>query len=164
MKVNNLIPFGRKKQDIAGDDHPMVALKRDIDRVFEAFWSDMQLPFAGFEGVFGRALPSTDVEETDKAIEVSMELPGLEEKDVEVTLTGGELVVRGEKKAETEKKKKGYHLSERTFGSFYRAIPLPSGIDESKVEAKFKKGVLTVTLPKTAEALRNVRKIEVKAA
>lgn len=166
MKVNNLIPLGRKKQDVArtGDEHPMLSLKRDIDRLFDAFWSDMQVPFVGFDDVVGRSLPSTDVEDTEKALEVSMELPGLEEKDVEVTLKEGELVVRGEKKTQTEKKKKDYYLCERSFGSFYRAIPLPAGIDESKVEAKFKNGVLTVTLPKTTEALASVKKIEVKAA
>ena len=166
MKVNNLIPFGRKRQDVArtSDEHPILSLRRDIDRLFDAFWSDMQVPFVGFDGFLGKSLPSTDIEENEKTLEVSMELPGLEEKDVEVTLREGELVVRGEKKAESEKKKKGYYLSERSFGSFYRAIPLPAGIDESKVEAKFRNGVLTVTLPKTAEALANVKKIAVNAA
>lgn len=165
MKVNNLIPFGRKKLDsiAGGDRHPMLALRRDMDRLFDTFWSELQNPLAGLGGAF-KGLPTTDIEETETGIEVSMELPGMEESDVEVMLKEGELIVQGEKKAETERKKKGYYLSERSFGSFYRAIPLPPGIDEGKIQARFKKGVLTITLPRTADALTSVRKIEIKSA
>lgn len=106
--------------------------------------------------------PSTDVSETDDEVEVSIELPGMDEKDIEVNISDEMLTVRGEKKAEREEKKKDYYLSERTYGSFHRAIPLPPGINTDKAEATFKKGVLTIRLPKTEEAKSRMRRIEVK--
>ena len=102
--------------------------------------------------------------EREGAYEISAELPGLDEKDVEVKLANGLLTIRGEKKEEREEKEKDYYLSERRYGAFTRSFQVPEGVDADKVEARFAKGVLTVTLPKTAEAQKQEKKIEVKAA
>jgi HSP20 family protein len=107
-------------------------------------------------------MPSTDVTETDKEIEISAELPGLEEKDVQVNLADGVLTIRGEKNAEKEEKDKNYRLVERSYGSFERSIALPEGVKSEDVKASIAKGVLTVKVPKPA--LAQARKIEVKSA
>lgn len=106
--------------------------------------------------------PKIDVSETDKEVVVTAEIPGANEKDVEVTLTKDSLTIHGEKKVEKEEKKKNYYRMERSYGSFRRMIALPCEVDESKVEAVFQHGVLKVTLPKTAEVQKSTRKIEVK--
>ena len=108
--------------------------------------------------------PRIDISETDTELRIEVELPGIDEKDVCLTLTDNVLMIRGEKKAEREEKDKNYYVSERSFGSFQRAIPLPTEVDADKVEASFKNGVLTVRLPKTPEAEAKTRRIEVKAA
>jgi HSP20 family protein len=105
-----------------------------------------------------------DVVESDDAIEVSVELPGIDEKDVEVTLEGGLLTVKGEKKAESEKKNKDHYVMERRYGAFRRSFRLPDGLDESKVTAKFDKGVLQIVLPKAAEAKRKAKKVPIDKA
>jgi HSP20 family protein len=102
------------------------------------------------------------VKETDAEYQVTAELPGLDEKDVKVELHGATLVLEGEKKEEHEEKKSGYVWSERRYGSFRRDIPLPEEVDREKIKAAFKKGVLTVTLPKTPAARKTRRKIDVK--
>jgi HSP20 family protein len=95
---------------------------------------------------------------------VTAELPGMDEKSIEVKVAGGALTIKGEKQEEKEEKKKDYYLHERRFGSFERAFRIPEGVDADKIEASFKKGVLTVSLPKTAEAQKAEKKITVKAA
>jgi HSP20 family protein len=103
------------------------------------------------------------VSETDKEIKVSAELPGMDEKDIDVSLTRDSLTIKGEKKQETEDKGEDYYRMERSYGSFTRSIPLPIEVDTDKVQATFKKGVLEITLPKTARAIQETRKIPVKA-
>lgn len=105
-----------------------------------------------------------DVTETDKAYEIAAELPGMSDKNVEVKLADGVLTIKGEKQEEKEEKKKDYYLHERSFGSFQRAFQVPDGVDADKIEASFKNGVLTVTLPKSAQAQKTAKKIDVKAA
>lgn len=168
MQISDLIPWGRDRNDVArqqGDsDNPLLNLQRDINRVFDDFWSRFDRSAGVSNGLLSVTGPRTDVTETDEAVDVSVELPGMDEKDIDVSLSDDVLTIRGEKKAEREEKKKGYYLAERSYGSFYRSIPLPPGVDSEKAEAQFKKGVLTVTLPKTPEAQAKVRKIEVKAS
>jgi HSP20 family protein len=94
---------------------------------------------------------------------VTAELPGMDEKNIEVKVSNGDLLIKGEKEEEKEEKKKDYYLQERHFGSFERRFRVPEGVDADKIEASFKKGVLTVTLPKTAEAQKAEKKIAVKA-
>jgi HSP20 family protein len=110
------------------------------------------------------ASPAVDVTESDKAYEITAELPGLDEKNIEVNVANGGLTIRGEKKEEKEEKQKDYYVSERRYGSFERYFSLPEGVDADKIQASFKNGVLKVTLPKTAEAQKPAKKIEVKAA
>lgn len=146
-----------RREDESGRN-PLMNLQQEIDDIFANFWR--RWPRA--PSLFAGTEPSTDVSETDDEVEVAIELPGMDEKDVEVNISDEMLTVRGEKKAGREEKKKGYYLSERSYGNFHRAIPLPPGIDADKAEATFKKGVLTIRLPKTEEAKSRMRRIEVK--
>lgn len=164
MLFRDLVPWSRKAAVPAqrDEDHPLLALHREMDRLFDDFWNEFGRPF-GAAGALGAA-PRADMADTDKAIEVTIELPGLDEKDIDVSVTEDALTIKGEKRSEREEKEKGYYLSERRFGAFHRTIPLPRGINASDAKAEFKKGVLTVTLPKTPEAQAKVKRIEVKAS
>ena len=102
--------------------------------------------------------------ETENAFKVTAELPGRDEKNVEVTLANNILTIKGEKSEEKEEKKPDYHVQERYFGSFERRFPVPESVDSTKIEATFKQGVLTVVLPKTAKAKKPEQKIEIKSA
>jgi HSP20 family protein len=148
---------------------PLESLHREIDRLFGEFgrgWSSPGGELFGSGPIWQTviAAPAVDVTEDDKAYEVTAELPGMDEKNIEVNVADGSLTIKGEKKEEMEEKKKDYYLRERHFGSFQRSFALPKGVDANKIEAAFKKGVLTVTLPKTAEAQKSQKKIEVKAS
>lgn len=129
-----------------------------MNHVFENFWNRV----GQFEWPWGSDEAKSDMVETDKAIEVSIELPGMEMKDIEVTVNDDMLTVKGEKKIERQEEKKGYYLSERSYGAIYRTIPLPPGVDGEKAQASFKNGVLTIKLPQTPEAQAKVKRIEVK--
>ena len=107
-------------------------------------------------------MPAVDVAETDQAYEITAELPGMEEKNIEVRLANGVLSIKGEKQEEKEEKDKNYYRRERSFGSFERSFQVPDNVDADKIEASFKNGVLSVTLPKTAEAQKEAKKIDVK--
>jgi HSP20 family protein len=153
---------------------PFEALHREADRLFDdvgaGFWRfpfrrstfDLE-PFHQREPSWEMA-PAMDIAETDKGYEISAELPGMSESDVEVIAANGVLTIKGEKKEEKEEKKKDYHLTERRYGAFSRRMPIPDEVEADKIEATFKKGVLTVTLPKKAEAQKPEKKIQVKAA
>jgi HSP20 family protein len=153
---------------------PFESLRREVDRLFEDFDKDAwQEPFrrsmSRFEPFWrqgaasGLAVPAVDIVEKGDAYEVEAELPGMDEKDIDVKVVGGSLTITGEKKSRTEEKKQNYHLSERRYGSFVRSFPLPGGVDANAIAATFKKGVLTVTMPKTAEAKKPEKRISVKA-
>lgn len=157
MDFKSLMPFGRGEQ---GED-PFAAMRRELDRAFDTMTRNMSLarPAMGL----GPMAPRLDVEDTGGAIEVHAELPGVEEKDIELQFSGGVLTLRGEKRQEREEKEKekGFYLMERAYGSFMRQVPMPVEIDEAKITASFEKGVLTVVLPKSAEAAARTRKIEI---
>jgi len=159
MKLPSLIPVGRER---GAATEPFLSLQREIDRLFEGFTRGFPSMQTFTYGNGGMLMPSIDVTETDKEIEISAELPGLEEKDVQVNLADGVLTIRGEKKAEKEEKDKNYRLVERSYGSFSRSIALPDGVKSEDVKASIAKGVLTVTVPKPVPA--QARKIEVKSA
>ena len=108
--------------------------------------------------------PTLDVKENEKEIVVKADLPGIDEKDINLTIHDGVLSLRGEKKSERTDERENYHIMERSHGSFQRSIRLPETIDEDKVEARFDKGVLTVTLPKRPEMVREKKKIEIRGA
>jgi len=118
-----------------------------------------EMPFAAM-----LSAPKADMSETDGEYELSVELPGLDEKDIELTLTDRSLVLKGEKKAEKESDDKDYHFSERSYGSIRRQFVLPENVDRDAMKAQFTKGVLKVTLPKTAESKEKSRRIEVTGA
>lgn len=163
MQIKDLIPWANKAHEPEGksDEHnPIAALQRDMNNVFENFWNragQIDLPWGGKDA-------KSDVVETEDHVEASIELPGMDMKDIDVTVSDDMLTIKGEKKVERQEDKKGYYLSERSYGSIYRTIPLPPGVDSEKAKASFKNGVLTVTLPKTPEAQAKVKHIEVKNA
>ena len=109
-------------------------------------------------------MPDIDQTEDDKAFHMSIELPGMDEKDVDITLSSRLLTIRGEKKQEEKEEGKYFYRRERTFGSFRRTLELPGEVDESKIEASFKRGVLKIELPRTKEAQNRIKHIAVKAA
>jgi len=153
---------------------PFLSLRREMDRLFEDFGRGLwQLPTRRSifdieplwqSDVAWEATPAVDIAESEKAFELTAELPGMDEKNIEVKVTNGNLIIKGEKQEEKEEKKKDYYMRERNFGSFERRFSVPEGVDADKIEASFKKGVLTLTLPKKAEAQKPTKKIEVKAA
>lgn len=151
---------------------PFESLRGEVDRLFEDFDRDFwrfPRPIFAIEAFWQReeawgAAPSVDIVEKDYAYEVTAELPGMDEKNVEVKLINGGLTIKGEKQEEKEEKRENYYLHEREFGSFERCFSVPEGVDTDKIEATFKKGVLTVTLPKKPEAIKPEKKIEVKPA
>ena len=158
MNLRSLIPVGRERS-VARSDNPFMSLQREIDRLFDDFTRGFPtLPSLGTTEL----LPSMDVTETDKQIEITAELPGLEEKDVQVNVADNVLTIRGEKKAEKEEKDKNYRLVERSYGSFSRTLDLPDGVNADAIKASIAKGVLKVTVPKPAPA--QAKKIDVKAA
>jgi len=168
MNMRDLIPCSRGGSNQAqqsasqvpstfrADESPFLALHREMNRLF-----DEELRAFDSPALFGRMpnWPSLKVSDTDHEIRVAAELPGMDETDVEVLLEDGSLTIRGEKKAEMEDKTR--HFSERFYGRFERRIPLGFEAEEGKVNATFNNGVLTVTVPKTAEAQKNMKRIPI---
>jgi HSP20 family protein len=167
LNMRELIPWTRGREVTSGRrvEHPLMAFQREMDRLFEDFWRGFDLPLVGRpERIGGAVSPRIDISEKDDEVVVSAELPGLDEKDVEVTLTDNVLLIRGEKKLEREEKERGYTYTERSYGSFERRIPLDVEVLSDKVSATFKNGVLTVRLPKSPEAQKHVRHIRIGGA
>jgi HSP20 family protein len=139
------------------------AMRDEMDRLFERFergWPRWPAMGRTFESE--AMVPSLDAHDDGKQLTIEADLPGVDEKDVTVTLANGLLTIKGEKKSEREEKDKSYYLAERSYGSFERSLRLPDTIDESKLEARFEKGVLKVTAPKKPEAIKAEKKIEIK--
>jgi HSP20 family protein len=137
---------------------PMSWLRTEIDRLFDDFARPTR---SAFNFAVPAATPALEMVDEDKEYRLSAELPGLAEKDVELSVADGMLTISGEKKEEQERKEKGYMLSERRYGSFRRQLTLPSDVNPEGIKAKFKDGVLTVTLPKDEHAANRTRKIEI---
>jgi HSP20 family protein len=162
MNLRSLIPMRERSNLPRSDGNVFGSLQREVDRLFDEFargfgpLSTLSRP---------NLMPSIDVAETDKEIEITAELPGLERKDVEISLEDDVLTIRGEKKIEKNEKDdkdKNYHLTERSYGVFYRMLQLPPGIDPSTVQATMSNGVLKIKIPKPAHS--EAKKIEVKDA
>ena len=168
MNIKTLVPWnwGRKNVPIRRDeDHSVYSLQQTMNRAFENFFEGFSLsPFGSLEDRMGSFAPRVDISESDKEFQVTAELPGMNEKDLDVSLANNVLTLKGEKKEEKEDKRKDYCRMERSYGMFSRTIPLPEGVDLEKVEASFRKGVLTVTLPKTVEAQKERKRIPITAA
>lgn len=156
MTMKSLIPVGRDSSLARTDTNPLTMLQQEVDRLFDGFSRSL----AGFSP--RTLMPSMDLAETDKEIELTAELPGMEEKDVQLNVVDNHLTIRGEKKNQREEKEKDYHLVERHYGSFTRTVELPPGVNPDSIKAVMSKGVLKVTVPKPAPA--QTRKIEVKTA
>jgi HSP20 family protein len=109
-------------------------------------------------------MPAVDIAEKEKSFELTAELPGMDEKNIEIKLSNGNLLIRGEKKEEVEEKKHHYYLSERRYGSFQRIFNLPKGVDSEHIEARFSKGVLSIALPKKPEPIKPEKTIQIKAS
>ena len=145
-------------------EYPLFSLQREMNRMFDNFFRGMDLwPFAREEKELLTFEPDVDVVETENEYRIKAEVPGMDEKDIHVSLAQNTLTIKGEKKEETEDKGKNYYQMERRWGSFYRSIPLSTAIDATKADASFKKGILTVTLPKSAEAKKAEKEIPVHA-
>jgi HSP20 family protein len=163
MSIRDLVPWSRGR-DVAvsrGEEfNPFLTLHREMNRLFDEVFRGFDLAPFGSDRFLDRAggWPSIEVSETDKEVKVTAELPGLEEKDVEVELANGVLAIKGEKRTETEDKDRRF--SERYYGRFERRIAVDQ-VDEGKVAASFKNGVLTVTLPKSPEAQQRVKRIPI---
>jgi len=156
MTLKSLIPVGSERGVTRPLSNPFSALQQEVDRLFDGF----SRSFSGFAA--RDVMPSMDLSETDKEIEITTELPGLEEKDIQLNLADNVLTIRGEKKNEREENKKDYHLVERSYGSFTRAVQLPEGVNPDSIKAVMSKGVLKVTVPKPAPA--QTKKIDIKTA
>ena len=148
---------------------PFQSFRTEIDRVFDSFFSGGGFPSLtsfrqGLPSAPQAMTPTLDVKENEKEIVVKADLPGMDEKDINLTIHNGVLSLRGEKKSEHTDERENYHVMERSYGSFQRSIRLPDTIDEDKVDARFDKGVLTVTLPKRPELVSTQKKIEIKGA
>lgn len=159
MSITNLMPWRRKEQaprkrgDVTvnrEEEHPLTLFERDMNRMFDEFFSGFGLA-PSWESGWSTFSPQVDIVDNDKEIKVSVELPGLDEKDIEVTLSHDMLTISGEKRQEKEDKGKNYYRMERSYGSFKRAIPIPCEIKTEAIDATFKNGVLSIALPKATE-------------
>ena len=166
------IPVRSKESEHVRPEGMLTTLREEMDRVFDRL-------ARGFSGVpsIRRALdwepefrwssmlevqiPAVDIAETDKAFRITAELPGMKKEDVDISVSQGRLTIKGEKREEREEKEKGYYLSERRYGTFQRSFQLPGQADADRIEAKFDNGVLTLTVPKSAEALKSEKKIKI---
>lgn len=162
------VPVEKKAMPARVPD-PFRALRSEMDQLFDRFTTGFGLPGLGrmlspawTGGWRGEGLPAVDITEDATAYKLTAELPGLTEKEVEVTLSNDALTLKGEKREEHEEKNENRYVSERSYGAFQRSFPLPREVDREKVTAAFANGVLTITLPKTAEARKQEKKIEVK--
>lgn len=161
MNVRDLVPWGRSDRDLPAPmsseavSHPILSLHREMNRLFDDVFRGFDMPMRGLARMAG---PDLDVEETDGGYRVTAELPGLSQDDVEITCKDGVLTLRGEKQGE----RRDRALSERWFGRFERRISLPD-VDESRAEATMRDGLLTIVLPRTAEARADVRRIPINA-
>ncbi|WP_029077296.1 Hsp20/alpha crystallin family protein [Kaistia adipata] len=161
MARRSLVPFGSSQMSSID---PFVSLQRGMNRLFEDMFSTAGLPATGAEGQEGAVLmPQINVSETDKEIRITAELPGVAEKDVEVTLDDDVLTIRGEKRMEQKEDRENYHFVERSFGRFMRSLRLPQSVLRDQVRANVENGVLTVVLPKNA-AQEKTRHIPVGGA
>ncbi len=170
--VRELIPWRRKRDQSRlsrverEEDNPFLELHREINDVFKDFFGrfedSLELPGTGWlTGSTSASSVRVDVSESENEVQITADVPGMEEKDIDVELNNNLLTIKGERRNEREEKKRDYHISERSYGMIHRVIPLPGEIDESKAKARFKNGVLTVSIPKTPEAKSRRKQIPI---
>lgn len=166
MTIRDLMPWSRDQNQVRTlsgdrDQDPFMSLHREMNRLIDDMFRgfDSRLPSLGRLSSAGGGWPSVEISETEKEIRVTAEIPGMEEKDIEVLLDEGILTLRGEKHAETDDKERQF--SERFYGRFERRIPIGFEIEEDKVAADFRNGVLFVTLPKSEKAQSKMKRIPI---
>ncbi|HAR95997.1 MAG TPA: molecular chaperone [Deltaproteobacteria bacterium] len=162
MTTKNSITKHRGGLVRQAEESPFLSLRREMERVFDEFWKGLHSWDLSEQTIPDTFNLRVDVTDTEDAFRIAAEVPGMDEKDIEVTLTRDTVTIKGEKKEKKEETTNDYYWMERSFGSFVRNIPLPAEIDTAKVQASLKKGVLTITLPKTATAIKEAKKIPVK--
>jgi HSP20 family protein len=163
MKIRNLLPaMSRKNKE--EDDHPFYSLQHQINSLFDDFFSGFNVSPRGLtSGGHGAFFPSVDVKESDAEVTIQAELPGVDEKDISVTVTKDAVTIKGEKKEEKEEKEKNYYFMERSYGSFHRVIPLGEEAESDNAKASFKNGVLNITIPKSRKAKTEGIKVPIQA-
>lgn len=163
MTIADLIPWKRKEPVPLEEERPLTTLREEVDRLFDDFFrgsgsgslSRLREGWEAFD-------PQVDAVETDDDVRVTIELPGMEEKDIDVTLSRGALIVSGHKRQEEREEGRNYYRAERSYGSFSRSIPLPCAVDAGTVDAVIRKGILTITLPKAVTS-RTSKRIAIRA-
>ena len=165
MANRDLTPWGRGGGLTPFGRDPFLSFRREMDRLFDDFFtpSTETRSFAAPGATANAIQPSIDVDETEQAYTVTAELPGIAEQDVELNLADNALTISGEKRSERNEEQGGRRYSERSFGRFSRTIPFPTEVDADRVDAAYRNGVLTVTLPKNEKARDKTRKIEIKS-
>lgn len=169
MTIRDLMPFGRTSVPVTRGTTPISAFQNEMNRLFDDFFG-----MSGMPGLFDRPepalrgafdfAPALDVKETEKSYVIVADVPGIDAKDVNVTVSDGYVTIKGEKKSDSKEEREGYFRQERSYGSFQRVIPMPETANLDKADAKVKDGVLTIEIPKKAEAQTTQRKIEIKSA
>lgn len=160
MSFGDLIPWNRGRAPVSSRENisPLAGFQGQVNRLFDEFWRDFDGTGSFSDSSFG--FPRVELSESAQEVKIEVELPGLDQKDVEVWLQDGVLTVRGEKKSETEDRER--RLSERYYGRFERRIKLPVEVQENKVDATFAKGILTVRLPKSQQAVEKAKRIAIR--
>ena len=154
------INWRNKSEGRPGEMSPMFALRSEVDRLFDSFLREPLSSLDWRSWGSDKWTPAVDVAENDKELTVRAELPGIDPKDLDVSVSGNQLVLRGEKKETSEVEEKGFHQCETRYGTFHRTVPLPEGVDTENIDAQYAHGVLTLRLAKTASA--TAKRIEVK--
>ena len=182
MSLKSILPWKRdgKKLPIQRDadvmdntEYPLLSLQNEMNRLFEDFWQNpfSMRPFATFDRMWPSTMsgstwsgfnPNVDISETDREIKLEAELPGLDEKDIEISISEDVLTIKGEKRHENKRKENNYYYAERSYGTFTRQFALPNAVDEDKIDATFKKGILTITMPKRPEVVEQRKRIAIK--
>lgn len=182
MSLTNILPWKRdgkrlsgkplpiqRDSDMDNTEYPLLSLQNEMNRLFENFWQEpfSMRPFETMNRMWPSTMngfnPTVDISETDKALKLEAELPGLDEKDLEISISENVLTIKGEKHQESERKDRNYFYAERSYGSFCRQFTLPASVDEDKIEAAFNKGVLTINMPKRPEVVEQRKRITIKA-
>ena len=168
MVFQELVPWRNRRRNVgirpSEESYPLATLQRQMNRLFDDFFGDLGdlSPFRGLGRDVDGFVPRMDIAETDKDITITAELAGIDDKDAEISIHNDVLTIQGEKKTEHEEKEGERYLSERSYGSFSRSLTLPAEVDQDKIDASFKKGVLTVKLPKLPTEETKAKKIKVK--
>ena len=169
MAIKDLVPWKRNETSVpvrhSQDEDVFLDFKSQMNRLFDDFFEGPLgiSSFLGESDLMGDFAPRLDISETDKEISIAAELPGLEPEDVHISLDRNTLTLSGEKRKEKEEKGKRFYRVERSYGSFHRSISLPDDVNQDKIDATFKRGVLKIKLPKTQTAQRQSKRIAIKS-